>query len=843
MKKLTEIIIRFPWLFIAVLLAITLFFAYQIPNVRIDNELTTFLPEENPAKQFYNDAEETFGSGIIAVIGVFVEQNSGFEDVFFPSILTMIRDMSDELDELMITAPLAYREKVEDGKGAKLWKIIKKEEGEMGPEKVISLGTMAHLTSYALPAKEPGQEPEEMIEPLDMLPDPPGSRQERLDALAKGISYKSLPSNLLYSKSDVEKAKSYIRSWDLYKNNIVSENLKGTAIYVTIPREATIEYETKLHKFVMDIVKKYDRPDDGIVFHVSGLPMVAVLLGQYMHKDLATLVPICFVVMVFVLVLSFRRFNGVFMPFLTVLLAVIWTVGLMALLGKAMTVISSGLPVLLVAVGSAYTIHVIHNFYERAAAGTPKKEAIVSTMTKIGAAVLMAGLTTVGGFGSLASSNVIPIKEFGLFAAFGAFAALTINFFLVPAMLSIQPYKKGAGNNKEGDADSEFANAEKSLLGRSLKNLSSLVANHYHGVLLVSLLVFIGFAYATTRVIVNSDMVKYFREDSQIRVSDNFLNSILGGTTTFAVIIDSKKEEGFLIPENLRKIEDFQKFMNGVFPELIKKSMSLADYIKKVNMTLEKESPCEYRIPCTVGAVSENLMMYESKPEVLESVLDFDRRTVRVIMRATDGGTINMDRIKPVVENYVKHFMPDFDVKITGELYLRWVTDQKITQGQKRSIIISIIAVFILLLIIFRSFKLGFICLGPIVLSILGNFTIMAIVKYPLDVGTALIASTAVGIGIDYSIHYVNRYRIERARGADMAQAISRTHVTSGKAIIFNCVAVALGFLVLTGSQFIPLIRMGALTAAVMVLAAVSTLTTLPALLLLIKPYEKDVKE
>jgi uncharacterized protein len=839
MNAWTRAIIRHPWLTLAIILGITVFFALQIPKIRIDNELTTFLPDHHPARQYYLDAQEIFGSETVSLIGIFLEEDSPAKTVFTPELLTMVRDITTECEQASIKAPIRNRERQKQPDGSMLWVEMGSEVKTESPTDVISLATMAHVVSKTVPSEFPDEDPEIVIEVEDMLPDSPATLKTRQEALAKLGSYDKLPAELLYNEKDAKQAHRIIDSWDMYKNNIVGQDLRSTAIYITLPEGHTIEYETELHKFLEEMIARYDKENDGIAFTLAGLPTISSLLGQYMHRDLRMLVPICFAVMVLILLISFRRFNGVFMPFITVGMSVIWTVGLMAMLGKAMTVITSGLPVLLVAVGSAYTIHVIHHFYDQMRAGAEKKQAITTTMTKIGAAVLMAGLTTVGGFGSLMSSEVVPIREYGEFAAFGAFAALVINFIFVPAALQIQPNRK---RREDEIAENDLEHAEASFLGRMLGRLAGFVANNPKAVSLASLLILIGFSVLSSFMVTDSNLVEYFKYDSPIRVSDRWLNERLGGTTTFSLVVDSKEPEGFMKPENLRKVEALQAFLVERFPDYIKKTMSVADYVKKINKTIGEENPDQFRIPDSEAEVYENLLLYESKPEVLEKVIDFDRQQVRVLVKAMVGGTRYMTEMKPEIDAWCATNMPEFDVHFNGEMFLRWNVDQDLVAGQKRSILISVIAVFFLLMLIFKSARVGLMAMSPIVLSILGNFSIMVLIGYSLDIGTALIASTAVGIGIDYAIHYVNRYRLER-KDFGPIEAVRRTHISTGKAIVFNAFAVAIGFLVLTGSQFIPLIRMGLLSAVTMFFAATATLITLPALLIVTKPYRQKSAE
>ena len=837
MKKLTDLILRFPYVLILLVVGLTVFLGYQIQFLRIDNELASFIPDDHPEKQFFREAEETFGSEIVAVIGVYAK-----DGIFTPATLTMITDISTEVEDKMIKSEMKRWEREERPDGSYHWKVVETlQDQDVYPEDVLSISKLSNLDSKTYPPVEEGGEPEIALEVEDILPELDVDREQRFAYMTeKGVGYDGLPAEMLYTKEQAEKAKTLINDWDIYRNNIIGDDNKSTAIYVTIPIGATIEYETLFQEFTDELVAKYSGVTANIDFHVAGLPMTTVLIGKYMHSDLKTLIPICFAVILVILILSFRRFNGVFLPLLTVSITVIWVVGVMAMIGKKMTIITSALPTLILAVGSAYTIHVVHHYYEQLSLGVAKEKAIRSTMTRIGIAVVMAGLTTVGGFGSLISSQVLPIRDFGEFAALGALFALLISITLPTAILKVMPMvgkEKQAGTYQPEDLEK----LAKTPLGRILGNLSRLVAKHAKAVVLVSVLVLAIFGYFSAQVVTNSNMVKFFKPGTPIRTSDDWLTEHLGGTTLFSIVLDGGETEAFLQPDNLRKVEQLQQFVEQRFPDYIRKTMSIADYMKKINKTVQKENPDEYRIPDSEGQVAENLLLYESRPETLESVIDFDRQKVRLMIKAKVGGTKYMHEMRPIILDYIAKNMPNMKAHVSGEMVLRYNTDREVVTGQKISILISVTAVLVLLIIIFRSLTIGIVCLGPIVLSILGNFAAMAIAGIPLDVGTALIAATAVGIGIDYAIHYVNRYRVEREVSDDVATAVFRTHISSGKAIIFNASAVALGYLVLTGSQFIPLMRLGVLTALTMFLAAFGTLTTLPALLMVIQPYAKKL--
>lgn len=872
MRTLTKIVIHWPWLTILIVLGITVFFALQLPNVRIDNEVKNFLPDTQLDKQQFLRTEEIFGSEIIAVIGITVEDDSQYKDVFNPYTLKIVDELTTWLEELEIESPLdnwvwvkpeqvdeikalskqygnqctpEFKEKLEELEETeeieKLVKVIACQERTLSsPENVISLATMQVIYDKLVPsAIEEGEfEHQLMIE--DVWEDVP-SNEEETDRVRKSMD-----------------------TWELYENNVISPDRKSTAISVFLPEGVLVEYAETLQGLIEEKIAEIDKPDDGLSFEVGGMPMISAWLGKYMHGDLRTLIPFVFFVIIIVLIISFRNGTGVILPLITVTIATIWTVGMTVLTNSALTIITSALPTLIVAVGSAYTIHIMHNFFENIRAGVDTKQAITDTMVKVGLAVVMAGLTTVGGFFSLSSSSVIPVKELGYFASFGTLAALLVSITFVPATLCLLSRSKRitfqVKNPEKGDHD-----PSKSLLGKILAWVASTILRYKWLVLGGSAALIVVCVALTSNLIMSSNLVEYFVEGSPIRTTDDYLCEQFGGTNTFSVIIKGDEDGYWKNPEPLRKLDELQNFVQKSFPE-IGDSLSINEYIKKMNMALHEDDPAEYRIPDTRRAVANNLFLFAQKSDTLESVVDFEYLHTRITFRSRNGHTSQQGIVKKTIDNwmetnwpemvgkpapplplgrriietlgFVSKSSPRIDMKYhySGVNHLRLIVDRLIVVGQISSIALSIIVVFILAMIIFRSVVGGLLSVVPTVLAVLGNFAIMGAFGIALDVGTALVSAAAVGIGIDYAIHYINRYRVERIAGAKSYEAVRRTHLTSGKAIIFNAVAVALGFFVLLFSNFVPVQRMGLLTGITMFSACFIALSILPILLVLLRP-------
>lgn len=876
MRTLTRVVIKWPWLTILVILGITAFFAVQLRDVRIDNEIKDFLPEDEPNRQQYFRSLEVFGGEFVAIIGISVEDGGPNDDIFNPAALAAVQELNDWLEGIEITALFEHMVWVEpedvdtllaqrgSNKGCtpeqlkyvedaeipedvsgydRYW--VCKDQNTSALKEIVSLATMKVMHDVEVPSAEPDGPPDHKLMIEDLWEDVPKTQAE------------------------ADQVREWVKTWQMYENNVVSApdpktgKVKSTAIYAFIPEGITIGFTDQLQKMIDEKIAELDKPGDGLVFRVGGVPMISVWLGRYMQSDLRRLIPVVFAVILFVLIVSFRTSTGVVMPFATVVCGTIWTVGLTVLVDKPLTLITSAIPTLITAVGSAYTIHIIHHFLEQRRAGVPKREAVVESMDKVGLAVVMAGLTTVGGFFSLTTSTVLPIKDFGLFASFGALACLVISITLVPALLMVFARDKVAKARGAAAPDHDPA---KSLLGRFLLGLAHFVSFRRKTVAIISLVVGALVLGLASQVIVSSDLVEYFKDDSEISSVDNYLKENFGGTNVFYVAFDGREADYWKEPERLAKLDELIAHVEKKFPGLVGKAMSPNDYVKKMWMALSYDDPASYRLPPTRQGVADTLFMYSQKSDTMESVIDFDYRRVRVSFKIGDGETRLMGKIKDEIDDWVVtqwpemagHAAPkpalgqcalevmglvqkaprvlDARYQYSGEMYLRHIVDRLIVVGQMRSVLLSLLVVFVLAAIIFRSVVGGMLAVVPAALAVLGNFGLMGLAGYRLDVGTALVAAAAVGIGVDYAIHYINRYRQARIDGAGRAKAVELTHLTSGKAIVFNAVAVALGFFVLIFSNFNPVMRMGLLTGMTMLSASLISLTILPVLLIWLRP-------
>jgi predicted RND superfamily exporter protein len=269
-----------------------------------------------------------------------------------------------------------------------------------------------------------------------------------------------------------------------------------------------------------------------------------------------------------------------------------------------------------------------------------------------------------------------------------------------------------------------------------------------------------------------------------------------------------------------------------------------------MNMAMHENQKGFYSIPDPENPesrelIAQYLLLYSMSgdPDDFDDIVDYDYQKARLVILSKDGSTIQTQKVIDEIFRYTQeYFDKAYQVRVTGSAYMPLVMDRHVVEGSKRSIITSLIAVWLLASIIFRSFSGGFFTIIPLSLAVLVNFAIMGFLKVPLEIGSSIVSNAAIGIGVDYSIHFLSRFRHEmitqRLSPSDEGffQAAVTTAITSGQAIFYNAVAVAAGFLVLLFSLFVPLVRLGGLVAAIMFTTSAGSIMLLPALLSFFKP-------
>ncbi|MBT3310649.1 MAG: RND family transporter [Desulfobacterales bacterium] len=627
--------------------------------------------------------------------------------------------------------------------------------------------------------------------------------------------------------SNVKKA---LDSWDFYKGNIINKKANATAIIIEFPKLADIETKAVLHTDITKLMNRSHFPEANL--YLAGRPSLEVEMGNYMYEDLKATIPFVIIVLIIVLFLSFRSFSGVFFPMLCVIIATVNSMGLMGYLGIEISLMGTIIPVTLTAVGSAYSIHVVRYYFIAIKTGISKKEAVEETFKNVGLSVILAGVTTMCGFGSLSTSSVTPIKEFGIFVAVGTGVALLVSLTFIPPLILFF-VKSGRPEKINPDKVKDRL----SFIERLIYQTTRIVMRNYRAVIVFGVILVILSIISSTRLVSYNNMIEDFPKDSKIRIANNWINNNFTGTTDISILLTGKNDS-IKEPEVLRQIENLQNFVEEKYP-FVTKSVSIADFIKRMNVAMNANNPEFDKIPSSKELIAQYLLLYSTSgdPDDFDPYVDYDYKEARILFMSTRSrSTENLEVLNGIKEYTDKHIGPDLKVQISGNAAITNTLSKLIMKGLLTSIIASMIVVFLLMTFIYRSIFGGILSVLPLSLAILINFAIMPIFGIPLNIPTSIVGSVAVGVGIDYAIHYINNARLNAGNYYTIDELYLHTSTTSGTSIFFNALAVTAGFLVLLFSNFIPFTTLGFLVALTMVTSALGSLIFIPAILKVYKP-------
>ncbi len=885
-------IYKYPKLVVAAVGVLTIFFALQLPKARLDNNNFRFVPERDPARLESKRIDDTFGSQIFIMVGL--ERSAG--TVLDAEFLKTLRKYVESLKAIPLVGD------------------------------VTSIVSTDYITGSADAI---------VVEPL-------------------------VPESFSGTPAEIAALRERLESWDLYKRALYSDDFSATQVLVPLETDA----ESAGSEASVDAYREVKRLANAAGFkstrvYVAGMPVFSAAINESMTADLWVLIPLVAIAVLGVLFLSFRRIGGIVLPMLSVLVSSLWSIGAMALLDVKLSIMSTVLPVILVAVGSAYGIHVVSHYYDETAGdGDLSREeherTVRAVMRKISRPVLLAALTTLSGFVSLCFTPVVPIAEFGAFASFGVLVAFILSVTLIPALLLLRGPARSAPRKTAGiDADALSKAMADGLTGAARKRRTTLFLAG--AVVVLSLI-------GVSRLVIDNVMVEYFRADTDVVKADEFIRRQFGGSKSVSVVVSGENRGDVLRPDVLASMDGLNAYLTERVPE-VGKTSGFSDLVKRMNQVLNAdESPEGLAVrgasaatpagepafgfgadsaaaepafgfggdtaaaaepafgfgdaapsapakadaaeePSRVKKPSEPLddlkliallskavasrsgasMSADELVAALKKAVNYqgaayyeiptdparygkkdaeglralvsgylvllsgdiasyaddplEPRSIRTSVLLRTVGQQDTDHAIGLIRSYAaERFPKDVKVVIGGVAMVEEALNRLVVQSQLQSVAFSLFMVFLILSVYYRSAVAGLIGLAPLTVSILVNFGVMGALGIKLNIGTAMIASISVGIGIDYIIHYLSAYHHEHLASGGTGDFMRRTFLTSGKAILFNALSVGAGFAVLAFSRFTMLAYFGMLVALTMATSSLVSLTLLPVLLSVLNP-------
>ena len=557
---------------------------------------------------------------------------------------------------------------------------------------------------------------------------------------------------------------------------------------------------------------------DGVRILVTGIPYINLSLGRSMRRDLRIFLPLVILLIVAVLYTGFRWRWGVIIPLLVVGITVIVTLGLMSLFKVPITVVSFILPVILMAIGIADGIHVLSRYREELEAGKGKKEAILSTMSAMQALVVMTSLTTAAGFLSLLNSYFVPQRTFGLFTSIGIIVAMFLSLFLIPAILSLVPLPDpAAARKRRGGLVSLLSRIERGII------------RHGRAVLAVAIVVGLVFGAGFSRIRIETTQRAYIGEGHPAVAGLDVLEERFSGGEQAIIEIDTSVRDGLKDPALLREIVALQDHLEE---EGVARTDSVADIVREMNQRFHADDPAYYTIPDDPRLVSQLLLLFTFQGGDLGglALADFSAGEV-LAFHGIKESSRQASFVNDLTAYLNEHFSAYGRAEMVGSTRIQVRMLASIASSQITSLLTSISAAGLIVILLMGSVIYGLISLVPLLFTIAINFGIMAYSGTPLDIATLMVSSITIGIGIDYGIHYISRFREGLAAGRPVGESAVAAAGSAGRPIVYNAFSLALGFSVLLLSAFHGMRSFGTLISATMLISAISALTVVPALL------------
>lgn len=659
-------------------------------------------------------------------------------------------------------------------------------------------------------------------------------KTKNIEGTEEGMIVRPLMEKVPATKAAMDDFKDGIARNPVFENLLVSKDGRTTQIVAEFKRSKGGFQE------IAQTIERAVTPerDNTVEIDVAGAAMYLSLLEKYSAR-MVILFPVAILIIALILFQAFRTAQAMFLPLVTALLAVSWSMGFLGFMNQPFDIFNASTPILVLAIAAGHAVQILKRYYEEFALAKESNSnlsarqlselAVVNSLSKVGVVMIVACTVAALGFFSLTIFDIKSIRTFGLFTGAGVVSALILELTFIPALRVMLP----PPSDKEIFHESKVGFWER-LVGR-FHYLAVFQRRKIYWTVGIAVVVLSVGGYWLK---VDNSQKSYFSATNPVRLATDSLNEKMAGTNPIFLLVKGDSEDAIKRPATL-------EFMASLQAELdtdprVGKTVSLVDFIKRMNQSMHADKQEFYAVPKNQNLVAQYLLLYSSsgEPGDFDSYVDYNYQNAKItVFLKSDSSAYIESVIRRIMVYASDHSPPGISIDLGGGS-LSGVALNEIMVREKILNILQIMgAVFLVTSLVFRSFLAGFLILTPLIAAVFVNFGIMGLFGIPLQIGTALVSAMAVGIGADYGIYMSYRMREELRHNTDESVAIERSFRSAGKAVIFVSSAVAGGFGVLMFSWgFMLHIWMGFLIALAMLVSSITALTVFPALILTLRP-------
>ncbi len=618
----------------------------------------------------------------------------------------------------------------------------------------------------------------------------------------------------VYSLSDIPNlnlSEKELKNNKLIYGSLISGDFKILSVVINL--SSSVKDENKLTKDIRSVFKNHP---ENLHFYFGGMPFLRAKISEDIPNDMGVFIGIGIVVMLIFLKITMKETRGVVLPTMVVGISIITSLGSIYLFGWKFQIITLILPVILIAVANDYGIHLISKYQElNKDNALTNTEIVKKTIKSLGVPVIIAGITTIMGLLSLLSHVMIPARQMAVLGAIGVGIAIIMSIFLIPAIILYLPKPENR--------------LKKSSENNLLQKTGNFVIGYPFLIILLFTALTVGVSFGITKIDVDTNPVNYYPETSELRKISNIVNHEFGGSQIINIVTNGDIY-------NLKNIKKIKKFEEKISKnKFAGKVISVTDLLKALSQYFYPKTSENYnKIPQNTENIKKLLNTYLLVSKNTSNFISKNRKKSLITVYINDEGN---QAVKSVLKDIKKETENDkFFEKITGAAIIFSELIDEVVKGQLISLIVSLVIIFVLMIIIFKSFAAGFISVTPLVVAVILLFGIMGVTGIKLDISTTMLSSIVIGVGIDYTIHFLWKFRELIRAGKNHNDAVIITLKTTGRGIFFNAMSVVVGFSVLLFSSFLPVRFFGFLIILSILTSLIASFTLLPALLIVIKP-------
>lgn len=601
----------------------------------------------------------------------------------------------------------------------------------------------------------------------------------------------------------------------IFDGFLFSRDRKSVMLYVQHEPDLTNDD----YKILTDTIQKALHVMEFDGHHVAGKCFGEVNFIQIIEEEVALFILVSALMMIVFLVLTYRRFWGVWMPMVVVGCTVICSVSIMILNGKSLDALSTILPTLLLVIGISDAIHLLTNYLARIKPNMNKYEALKASIKEVGVATMITSFTTMIGFLTLVPSTFLPIVDLGIYATIGLVIAFVVTYLFIPTSIYLHPPLRPRQSFKEID--------------KYLLALHQWVMARPKLIITSSILLLIVGIIGITQIKMNNYILEDLRASDPLRIDFDYFSEHFAGSRPFELSVSLNNPDDSVFDfEVFQELEQLENYLTDTYgignvlsPVVVFKNFNQIYHFGNKESFAIPENEADFDTLSQIlidNAASEDLDIYK--------IVTPDFKRARISAKMPDWGSYIVRQKEKDLEEFTQSNLKHINIRSTGSGYLIDLNTSYLSRNVLNGLFIAIGIISILFAFLFRSFSMVFITLVCNLLPLIITGGIMGFMGVDLKISTSIIFIISFGIAVDDSIHFLSKFRSERKKH-DTATAIRNSYLSTGKAIVLTSFILVGGFLVLCLSSFLGIFYVGLLVSVTLFVALITVLTLLPVLL------------